>query len=490
MKLTRLGPPFLWLCLTAPTFAFGSSDHQQAALGASPFLQHFKIKLTLSREETPSKAAQFTPLGHLSALSQSRFTVLEHPSFPNHQVRVKKTRFCDGTVNSYTGYIDIGAKHLFFYFFESRSKPERDDVILWTNGGPGCSSSLGLFMELGPCRIMDGNTTKFHPESWNIKANVFFIDQPIGVGFSYADYGEHVGTSEEAAKDITAFIHTFFEHFPKFKGLPFHMAGESYAGRYLPVFAAHLYDFDRKLTQAKEGPGGLTPVKLTSLMIGNGMPDYTFMLPTYYEMACTGATVPPILPPLGMQACVRMKQAMPRCTKKLKECCIDTFDKLNCQSAIAFCEAEMMHPIFATSVNPYDLSVPCEGGLDDALCYPLSKHIPEYLNRTDTRSELGAHPGIDIFTTTCSDTVLENFLFKMDRYKPTRHYVSNLLDRGIRVLMYAGANDLFANHIGTERWTMELEWSGMEGMRAEPSRDLCRREGGREDEDVRGVDIC
>ena len=51
--------------------------------------------------------------------------------------------------SAFTGYIDVEARHLFFYFFESRSNPEKDDVIFWTNGGPGCSSSIGLFMELG-----------------------------------------------------------------------------------------------------------------------------------------------------------------------------------------------------------------------------------------------------------------------------------------------------------------------------------------------------
>lgn len=51
--------------------------------------------------------------------------------------------------SAFTGYIDIDARHLFFYFFESRNDPDKDDVIFWTNGGPGCSSSLGLLMELG-----------------------------------------------------------------------------------------------------------------------------------------------------------------------------------------------------------------------------------------------------------------------------------------------------------------------------------------------------
>jgi cathepsin A (carboxypeptidase C) len=44
----------------------------------------------------------------------------------------------------------------------------------------------------GPCRVLDANGTKYHPESWNSNANIFFIDQPVGVGFSYADHGEFV----------------------------------------------------------------------------------------------------------------------------------------------------------------------------------------------------------------------------------------------------------------------------------------------------------
>lgn len=131
--------------------------------------------------------------------------------------------------SAYTGYIDIEARHLFFYFFESRRDPSKDDVVLWTNGGPGGSSTVGLFMELGPCRVQGPDNTTFNPHSWNEYSNIFFIDQPIGTGFSYADYGEYVSSAEEAATDTAAFVAIFFEHFGQFKGRKFHMAGESYA---------------------------------------------------------------------------------------------------------------------------------------------------------------------------------------------------------------------------------------------------------------------
>jgi cathepsin A (carboxypeptidase C) len=142
---------------------------------------HAYVQSQLSFSSLPSTTLNATNL-NLNSLT-SEYTTLSHPQFPNHSIRIRKTdpNWCETSATSYTGYIDTTeARHIFFYFFESRSDPDSDDVILWTNGGPGCSSSLGLFMELGPCRISNEKGPKHNPHSWNSNANVFFIDQPIG----------------------------------------------------------------------------------------------------------------------------------------------------------------------------------------------------------------------------------------------------------------------------------------------------------------------
>ncbi|KII86255.1 hypothetical protein PLICRDRAFT_43837 [Plicaturopsis crispa FD-325 SS-3] len=405
----------------------------------------------------------FTPVGDLGALSETAFTTLGHPAFPNYGVRIKKSTFCDETVKAYTGYIDIQARHLFFYFFESRSDPDKDDVIFWTNGGPGCSSSLGLFMELGPCRINDLNGTKYHPESWNSKANVFFVDQPVGVGFSYAEYGESVSTTEEAAKDIAAFTSIFFENFSQFKGRPFHMAGESYGGRYIPVFASEVYDQNAELVKA-----GLTPINLTSVMIGNGLTDFYTMTAAYYDLQCTPASVAPVL---DIATCVRMKQALPRCQKWMKSSCIDTFDAINCQAAANFCGSEIGDPFFASGKNPYDISQDCEGDIADTLCYPVTKYISAYLSDPDVRSFLGVDAAVTGNFSSCSNTVGTAFAAAMDEYHPTYHYVAGLLERKVKVLIYVGAYDWICNWVGNEAWTTALEWSGHDEFAAQELRD-------------------
>ncbi|TFK64448.1 alpha/beta-hydrolase [Pluteus cervinus] len=390
----------------------------------------------------------------LNSLDVDAFTVLSHPRFPSHQVRVKKSDFCDPTVNVYTGYLDVdyGAKHLFFYFFESRRSPDTDDVMMWINGGPGCSSSLGLLMELGPCSIdmknVSSNGTVWNPHSWNQETNIFFLDQPVGVGYSYADFGETVETTEDAAKNIHAFVTIFFETFNQFAGRPFHLSGESYGGRYLPVFASEIWDQNQIATSE-----GRPAINLKSVIIGNGITDISTLYEGRYEIECGKASFD--VPFQSISNCVRMKTALPRCQRLMNENCIQQFDAMNCQAAVSFCDSQLSTAMWDSGRNVYDISKPCIGDL----CYAENSVISDYLNSPSLRKSLGVTSPLN--HTGCSSTVGRSFASHMDKWNsPTQHYVSELLERGVRVLIYAGTLDWQCNWVANWRWVEKLGWSG------------------------------
>ncbi|OSC96476.1 serine carboxypeptidase [Trametes coccinea BRFM310] len=410
---------------------------------------------------SPYNEGLFTPMGDLSSLSSNAFARLHHPAFPKHSVRVKKSNFCDGEVQAYTGYIDVQARHLFFYFFESRRDPSQDDVIYWTNGGPGGSSSIGLFMELGPCRVKSHDSTERNPWSWNEHASIFFVDQPVDVGYSYAEYGEAVTNTQEAANDITAFIGIFFEHFTKFKGRALHLAGESYGGRYIPVFASTIYDKNVELAEA-----GVTPINLTSIMLGNGCTDFSTMMPSYYDAQCSDPTFPPIL---DISSCVRMKQLIPRCQQRYKEGCLDRFDSIECRAAVQFCWVATFG--FFNDKNTYDRSRLCTEKSEMEDCYPIVKDLQDFLSNNRTQDLLGVDRAKRGNFTYQSSKVSKAFNDSVDWFSfPAQYYIAGLLERGIRALVYVGATDFICNWIGNERMTLSLEWTKQGLYRDRPLR--------------------
>lgn len=359
---------------------------------------------------------------------------------------------CPGATNGYTGYLNSGDKHFYFAYFESRSQPEQDPLVMWINGGPGCSSMMGLLMELGPCAVDEGGETAHeNKDSWINAASIFFLDQPIGVGFSYSSNpSDHANGTFAASEDIYAFMRLWYKAFPEAQSLPFSIAGESYGGHYIPIFASHINEMNQIAPPEAKIP-------LESVLIGNGIFASTVQTTSSYDISCTNATG--IGPLLGDAVCSRMSNAVGRCEYLLKAC-EDYPDPLICDAASDFCGDELETPYIRSGRNYYDVSKPCMG----PLCYPIMKSITAFLRSNRVREAFGVNPDTPKFEA-CSNEVGRNFAKVNDGLIDTRPFVASLLHSDIRVLIYVGTYDWICNFVGNERVFGSLAWKGLADFR-------------------------
>ena len=109
----------------------------------------------------------------------------------------------------YSGYLNFSKSSYHYVFFDSQHDPDNDPLILWLNGGPGCSSLIGMVYENGPF-IFEPNTTmlKLNEYAWNKKANLLYISSPGGVGFSKGERRvyDDGNTAEDNLKALVAFF--------------------------------------------------------------------------------------------------------------------------------------------------------------------------------------------------------------------------------------------------------------------------------------------
>ncbi|XP_058097887.1 serine carboxypeptidase-like 34 isoform X2 [Magnolia sinica] len=173
----------------------------------------------------------------------------------------------------YAGYVTVDESHgkaLFYWFFEATHKPQEKPLLLWLNGGPGCSSiGYGEAEELGPFLVQKGvPELKFNQYSWNKEANLLFVESPIGVGFSYSNTSSDLNELGDAstAKDAYAFLVNWFRRFPQYKSHDFYIAGESYAGHYVPQLSERIFDENKKVSKEKY-------INFKGFIIGNALMD-------------------------------------------------------------------------------------------------------------------------------------------------------------------------------------------------------------------------
>ncbi|XP_054795012.1 serine carboxypeptidase-like 40 isoform X2 [Prosopis cineraria] len=164
-------------------------------------------------------------------------------------------------LSQYGGYVTVDkiAGRAFYYYFVEGQQPHQHKLplLLWLNGGPGCSSlAYGAMQEVGPLRVnSDGKTLHANEYSWN-----------HGVGFSYSnktsDYDKN--GDKRTAEDNYAFLRNWLERFPEYKSSDFYIAGESYAGHYVPQLA-------HTILHHNHHPNSTFVINLKGVLIGNAV---------------------------------------------------------------------------------------------------------------------------------------------------------------------------------------------------------------------------
>lgn len=165
------------------------------------------------------------------------------------QIAVKTQKYSDYfPEKGEYGFVQVGRSSeskMFYWFFESRSAPEKDPLLVWLQGGPGCSSLIGLFFEQGPFYIKNKGDEKatLRKIAWNQKANIIYVEQPLGVGFSEAHQSDQPQNSEDVQNQFQSFIVNWLNlpQFIKFKGRALYITGESYGGHWVPYISKKLY---------------------------------------------------------------------------------------------------------------------------------------------------------------------------------------------------------------------------------------------------------
>ncbi|KAI1871595.1 uncharacterized protein JN550_004589 [Neoarthrinium moseri] len=390
------------------------------------------------------------------------------------EVRQRLTRqsedICRAGSSQWTGTVPLGEDRDMFFcgsledqylcswltgkgYFESRADPETAPLIIWLNGGPGASSLLGAFHEIGPCTVTkDGNDTVRNDRSWTNFANMLFIDQPIGVGFSEPfPQNTSVWPSNliESGIDFDKFLDIFLDElFPALKKGPVHFAGESYGGQYLPVYAS------------------ITRRRFTSIILVDALVSFAANTLGTYEHLCInrwGNTTENRLP-INATACAIMETTYPICDK-FGSLCDATYDPEVCFTAVEKCApiGDFLAALVQSGeFDPYDDRLTCE---DPPICGHMGmEEVELYLNSSNVKSALGFPSSFDYKVVNFDFNV--KWMAGGQAFVPkTRELIDILDNKHTPILVLNGQNDIAVNTEGVLHVYDNLQWSGQAKFR-------------------------
>ncbi|KAK7257666.1 hypothetical protein RIF29_31806 [Crotalaria pallida] len=364
------------------------------------------------------------------------------------------------------GYVQVRPKaHMFWWLYRSPYRVEDPSkpwpIILWLQGGPGASGvGFGNFEEIGPL------DTNLRPRSstWLRKADLLFVDNPVGTGYSFVeDSNLFVKTDEEAATDLTTLLIKLFNRNEGLQKSPLFIFAESYGGKFAVTLGLSAF----KAIQDKK-------LKLT---LGGVALGDSWISPEDYVLSWG-----PLLKDLsrlddnGLRKSNIIAQGIKKQLKdgdfvgatnswgELESSIIDNSNNVDFYNFLLDDSASVpvtssakelglsreismkRYSKYLTSKRSKQLSSPGgDGNVEDLLNGPIKKKlkiIPKNVTWGGQSEEVS------------------NFL-KGDFMKPRINEVDELLAKGVNVTVYSGQVDLICATKGTEAWIRKLKWEGL-----------------------------
>ncbi|KAI9351803.1 serine carboxypeptidase-domain-containing protein [Zopfochytrium polystomum] len=346
---------------------------------------------------------------------------------------------------SYAGYVPVSngtyqTGSLFFWYFPS-SNTTSQNLVIWLNGGPGCSSLIGMFEENGPVLMQDDGTLKQNPYAWSTVANMLYVEQPVGVGYSVANGDAYPSTEFEIANTFYSFLDNFYKIFPATKSFGLYITGESYAGMYIPYIAYGLLQFKH----LSDG----TSINIKGVGIGNGLYDSNNQYTSINDFD--------FLNEVGFFG--TDTQALAQAGSIAQQCRWAVFGNYTnidyaCDLYQFASDWKAKHSnVACTSI--YNIDQPCN--FTDA----KDNGLLSYLSKSATESALHVVPLSTSLQKNgwqeCSDDVA--YYLQEEGVPQTRVVIPKLVDAGIAVLLYEGARDFILHYVGVERAIGNMSWT-------------------------------
>lgn len=348
----------------------------------------------------------------------------------------------------YSGFVEVEKEtdsNLFYWFFRDEQQAENAPLVFWINGGPGSSSMLGNLHENGPLRLIRDASNKIvvhslNNQAWTAVANMVYVDQPIGVGYSYGH--RKVTEGKQIGEYIIKFFKGFYEKHPEMKNRKLYISGESYGGKYLPGIAVSIIDYNANVGENERIP-------LKGVMIGNGFTDPLSHRLTIRQLALT-------IGHIQFDSIPELDMVEKRCldANGLKE--ENTYH--NCSAVASF----ISH--MNGGMNSYDSRWPDTNSTQD------KANLNEYLNDPEVLTQLHCESSHkkQIYNSNNS-TVFDNFMSDGMVSYIDEH--EKILDHNLTLLLFSGQFDSRDGPYGTQEWLKQLKWKGMKQFNAS-SRNL------------------